>query len=239
MNDELPKSGAYRTTVQISELQVKLGIVADRILRDIESAQTKIEATKKEVASRWNKVAGVSAVDRSRLSNQESGTRVREIIDDVVLKLDDSYDNAQELYREIKEAEVFYPGKMQFLMNATIMSDSRAKYATALTMAGPMELAGYASYAIGVQDSVMAAAVIQANDALPTKERRFLSVAVANRIEIPAWNSLQSALKLAYVLSQQIETAVRTFKSGRPSPIDTIRLAMLKNDLKTEGDSDE
>ena len=161
-------------------------MTADRILRDIEAAQEKIEATKKEVASRWNKVAGVSPVDRSRLSSQESTTRVREIIDDVIVKLNDAYDHAQELYQEIEDAKVFYPGKMQFLMNATIMSESRAKYAAALALAGPMELAGYASYAIGVQDHVLAAATIQANDALSSKDRRFSSVAVANRIEIPA-----------------------------------------------------
>lgn len=239
MNEDLPKSGAFRTTQQISELQIKLGMAADRILRDIEAAQAKIEATKKEVANRWKQVAGVSSGDRSRLSDQESKTRVREIIDDVIVKLNDSYENAQALYEEIEDAKVFYPGKMQFLMNATIMSESRTKYAAALALAGPMELAGYASYAIGVQDHVLAAATIQANDALSSKDRRFSSVAVANRIEIPAWNSFQSAVKLAYVLSQQIEMAVRTFKSGKPSPINTIRLALLKNDLKSEADTDE
>ena len=79
----------------------------------------------------------------------------------------------------------------------------------------------------------MAAAVIQANDALPAKDRRFQSVSVSERIDIPAWNSVQSAFKRAYLLSQQAEVAVRTFKSGKPSPIDTIRLALLKGQPAT------
>lgn len=80
----------------------------------------------------------------------------------------------------------------------------------------------------------MAAAVIQANDALPAKDRRFQSVSVSERIDIPAWNSVQSAFKRAYLLSQQAEVAVRTFKSGKPSPIDTIRLALLKGQPVTD-----
>ncbi len=160
-------------------------------------------------------------------------------MDDTVVKLNESYARAREMYQEIKNAEIFYPGKIQFLMNATIMSESRARYAAALALAGPMELAGYASYAIGVQDAVMAAAVIQANDALPAKDRRFRSVAVAERLDISAWSSLQSALKLANVLFHQVEIAVRTYKSGKPSPIDKIRLGMLNNDLKAHAESEQ
>ena len=214
-------------------------MVNDRILPDIENAQSKIEATKKEVSNRWKQVVGVSSVDRHRISGQETASRIREVMDDIIVELEKSYLHARELYQEIENAKVFYPGKLQFLMNVTIMSENRASYAAALSLAGPVELAGYASYAIGVQDFVMAAAVIQANDALPAKDRRFSSVAVSERINITAWDSLQSALKLAYVLSQQVEVAVRTFKSGKPSPMDTIRLAMLNNDMKPKDDEDK
>ncbi len=214
-------------------------MTVDRILRDIESAQNKITAVKQEVANRWKQAAGIDAADRKRLTERETSTRVREIMDDVVVKLDTAFMDAEELYDEIESAKIFYPGKLQFLMNATIMNENRARYAAALSLAGPAELAGYASYAIGVQDAVMAAAVIQANDALPSKERRFSSISVSERINMPAWESLQSALKLAYALFQQIEVAVRTFKSGKASPIDTIRLAMLNSELKAEADPKE
>ena len=230
MTDILPKPGSYRTTQQISDSQIKLGMTVDRILREIESAQNKIVATKQEVANRWKTVAGIAPADRSRIAQREAATRTREIVKDTIVKLEDAYRTAEELYEEIKLSEVFYPGKLQFLMNATIMSEKRAQYAAALSLAGPVELAGYASYAVGVQDVVMAAAVIQANDALPAKERRFLSVAVSERIDISAWNSVQATFKRAEILWNQAEIAVRTFKSGKSSPVDTIRLAMLKSD---------
>lgn len=227
----LPQATHYRDTKQISDLQIRLGMRVESILRDIETAQKKIDAVKHEIANRWRQVRDISPVDRRRLTERETASRVREVMDDVVVKLDKDYAAIRELYQEIENAKVFYPGKLQFLMNATIMSESRSRYAAALSLAGPMELAGYASYAIGVQDSVMAAAVIQANDALPSKERRFHSGTVAERISIPAWESLQSALSLSFVLVRQAEIIVRTFKSGKPCPIDTIRLAMLNGDL--------
>lgn len=231
MNNSLPQPGTFLDTKQICDLQVKLGMVADSIIRQIEEYQNKIDATKHEIANRWKQVREIDAADRRRLSERETAAHIREIMDEVVGKLNANFARAKELYTQIDNARAFYPGKLQFLMNATVMSETRARYATTLALAGPMELAGYAAYAIGVQDHIMAAAVVQANDALPAKERRFASASVSERIEIPAWNALQSALKLANVLYQQVEVAVRTFKAGKSNPIDTIRLAMLKNDL--------
>jgi len=238
MHIELPKPGTFLTTQQISEAQIKLGMTVDRIMRSIETAQNKIADTKKEIASRWKKTFGISAADANKLAQRETSAKVREIMDDVIGSIEEAHEHAKDIYEEICNAKAFYPGKLQFLMNATIMSETRARYAAALTLAGPVELAGYAAYAIGVQDTVMAAAVIQANDALPAKERRFHSVAVSERINIPAWDSLQAAIKLADVLSEQIEVAVRTFRAGKSSPIDTIRLAMLGNDMKPK-DTDQ
>lgn len=146
MTDTLPQPGGYRTTQQICDAQVKLGMTVDHILRLIEAAQDKINTVKHEVANRWKQVADLQPVDRRRLTDRETSNRVREVLDEVVVKIDREYQTAKELNEEIEDAKIYYPGKLQFLMTATFMSEKRAQYATALSLAGPMELAGYASY---------------------------------------------------------------------------------------------
>ncbi len=69
-DDDLPKPGSFLSTQQISELQIKLGMSVENILRFIETAQNKINATKQEVANRWKQTAHLDPADRRRLARE-------------------------------------------------------------------------------------------------------------------------------------------------------------------------
>lgn len=238
MLESIPKPELYRTTQQVGELQVQLELIVQRILRRIDETQTKIDSTKAEISNRWKTSSGLTQAERNRIAQHETASRTREIINDLSGLLDIELKNAYAVYQEIEGTKAFYPNKMQFLMNSTLGTTERARYATIIASAGPMELMGYAMHAVATQDASLGAAVLQTNDALPGKSRRFASVEIVSRIALSAWDSLQKAFKYSDTQFQQAVIAIRTFKASKPSPLSTIHLAMLEG--KTDmGDDPE
>lgn len=236
MLESLATPEAFRTTQQIGDLQIKIEITVQRVLSRINEAQSKLDSLKNEIRNRWQNTQGFAPSERQRLAQQETASRAREIINDAAGKLDIELKNAYAIHLEIDGARPFYPNKVQFLMNSTLGMSERERFTNVLASAGPMELLGYATHAIGTQNEALAAAVIQANDAISGKTRRFATAAVVSAMKVDAWDSLQKAFQYADTQFQQAVIAIRTFKASKPSPLSTLHLAKLKG--KTELNED-
>lgn len=233
MSDTLPNPEHFLATPQIHELQAQLGLITEAVRREITAAQEKIAAVKREIADRWKSMSNVSAADRNRIASQETSARVQTITQETLEKLDDKLKQAAAIYGQIDNARAYYPNKMNMLMTMTATEASfqkRNAYAASMRLAGPVELVGYAAFAAGTQNKEMAAAAIQVNDSLPSKDRRFLSLELANKLKMPAWDSVQAAFKLADVQHQEVQIDVRAFRSGRANPVAKIGLALQKMD---------
>lgn len=215
----------FLTVSQIGEHTSRLDAIHGRVLKAIERLGNDVEVRRAEIANRWKQM-DVSEADRRRFVTQENQKTRSTIRANSAYELDTLFKEAGALYYQIAEQKPYYASPAMVLNRQGLGTDKRGQLERSAEKARPVSLAGMMQFAIGTSNLVMAAALIQENDARRESERGFSSTAALKAIKVEEYDKAQTYLRMAESRFQMIVLAIRTWNSGKSNPIDFMTLTL-------------
>lgn len=238
MNIELT-STPLLTTSQIAELASSLDALHNTVIKAIARLQKDIDTRKAEIANRW-KSAGIDAADKARFAQSESIAVTRQIKDTATKELDGYLKQAGKPHADLIAQRPFYDSPVKVLSRQALGDPKRTEYLQQLQFAGPAELAHFAQIAVSTQNKALAASVLSLLDRIPTKDRPFGPITLANAMKLEDYLKVQEYIKLGDARLQGIILAIRTWTSGKSNPLNTLTLALREQAInKSLIDDDE
>jgi hypothetical protein len=214
------------TAAEIGALASSLDALHTKTLKVIERLNQDVAERKRQIASRWKSAPGLSAGDLARFAEQETLASVRQIKDNAEAELDKLIKDAGAPHAQLIDQRQFYDSPAKVLSRAALGDPKRTEYLQQLQHAGPAELAHLAQVAVSTQNVPLAAAVLSLLDRMPTKDRPHGPAEFALAMQMPEYLQVQEWIKLGDLRLQGILVSIRTFRSGKSNPLNTVALGL-------------
>lgn len=233
MNDVLNPNLKFLNGSQMIEAAAALDSVHTRVLKVIERLQKDVDARKRAIAARWSGAAsfGLQPQDVQRIKTTEVNAAILEIQRASEKELDALLKEAGASHSAIVACREFYDSPVKTLNRLTLGDAKRTEYMGQVQSIGLAELSHLGQFSVSTGNAALAAAIVSRLDVMPSKDRPFGAVALAEAMGLDEHRKGAESLKIADVRLQSILIAIRSWKAGKDNPVNTVALALRNREL--------
>lgn len=242
MSNALNPETPFLSASQLIEASSALDVIHSRTIKAIDALQKRVDVVKQAVASRWKNVGNINVSLQRQAEAEEVRVGVLEIRRSAEAELDALFKEAGAVHARTESQRDFYASPVMTLNRMSLGDARRTQYSEQLRGAGQAELAHLGQWAVSTGNHALAAAIVARVDAMPSGQRPFLGVALAEAMRIEEHRKAVEAIKIADARFQGVVIAIRTWKQGKANPVNTVSLALqgrtLDEDLLRELERD-
>jgi hypothetical protein len=158
---------------EMSELSARLDVLHAKTLAAIDRLQKDVATQKARILRHWEGVSALGPLERQRVMTQQLSSAIAEIRQNSKDELDRILINAGASHTALVAQRPYYASKAAVLNRQGLGTDRRTKLERTAELARQVALASLAQLAIGTEDLVLAAAVVNENDRRRDSERSF------------------------------------------------------------------
>ncbi|MGE0420735.1 MAG: hypothetical protein AB7O88_00645 [Reyranellaceae bacterium] len=213
---------------ELTEASVAVVRIHGRVAKAIARLNAEVAAKRDEISNRWKRLEGVTPADRQRMAERETAAAVSTIRENCEKELIGLMREVVEAERRVTAQEFFYDSPVKLLARLELGTAARSNYLAQLQAAGPVEVAHLGQYAASIKEKALGAAVLSVLDAMPTTERPFTAVSLAESIVGGDFKQAREAIRVARNRTQEAVIAIRSFRAARNSPLASVRMAVSR-----------
>lgn len=234
MNESLNPDTRFLSASELLEAASLLDALHKRTIKTLDRLQAELATRKAAIAKRWKGVAGINTSLQVAGEASEVKAVFVEIRENSLAEFDAIMKDVGAAYQDVPSQREFYASPVLTLNRATLGDPRRTQYIEQLRTAGRGELAHLAQWAVSTGNAALAAAIVSRVDSMPSGQRPFPSVAVAECLRLEEHRKAIEAIKIADARFKAIVIAIRTWKTAQATPVNTVSLALLGRTLDEE-----
>jgi len=234
VNESLNPDTRFLTASQLMEAASLLDALHKRTIKTLDRLQADLATRKAAIAKRWKAVGGINTNLQIAGEASEVKTVFVEIRENSLAEFDAIMKEAGAAHEDVPSQRDFYASPVMTLNRATLGDPRRTQYVEQLRNAGRGELAHLAQWAVSTGNAALAAAIVSRVDSMPSAQRPFPGIAVAESLRLEEHRKAVEAIKIADARFQAIVIAIRAWKTAQATPVNTVSLALLGRTLDEE-----